>query len=645
MKDLIKKFWPLILPLAMLAGLSGLQYSVLLSGRSCQFLKYFPGCDAAAFSPFILIAVLLLLFCSLIYFYSGIYSKRFAAKEGRADLVCIAVTVFSVLLSLSINQFATGDPEYYFNAGRAVHYGINPYLQEYAGGNQFYSEEKPVMPAGVMYGPLMIRAFAGLHDFSSANIFIFVILLKLLCLIFFLACGWLIYSAVKEFPMVKNISCPIWLLWLAAPLVLFEWLANAHFDGIWLALVLTAYVSAQKRRWQYVWPLLTLAIWLKFVPLLFLPIFVLWWWQETDLKEFKAVRNLLVGALLSLIITIISWWGLWGGLAALKGISVQSKWAAHSIFYSLYYGLAQLIGQANERAYHFILSGGLQLALLLAAFWLMWPLCVKAARILWRKEKFSAAQFSLMAFIGLASYLLLVQKSIWPWYFIWLLPFGIIAWMEIPAKRLKKILAWIGAVPLLFYCLAIIAEASLGLYWFSVYACAILAIYPLYQLIYWRSENYSMPLDKWQIGFAKLARMDLFELLRFAFFKTKSLHFQFIKYFATGLSAFALDMLTLFALKDGLGLTPTWAIVINQILLFNFVFFVNKLWSFKVEGMTHKQMVRYLMVSGFNYLFSVAWMWSFTEHFGFNYLVVRTANIILAVSWNFLLYKFFVYKK
>ena len=59
--------------------------------------------------------------------------------------------------------------------------------------------------------------------------------------------------------------------------------------------------------------------------------------------------------------------------------------------------------------------------------------------------------------------------------------------------------------------------------------------------------------------------------------------------------------------------------------------------------MAHREMVRFLILAGVNYLISVAWMYVFNEKFGINYLLVRLANVALAVAWNFLLYRFWVY--
>ena len=123
-----------------------------------------------------------------------------------------------------------------------------------------------------------------------------------------------------------------------------------------------------------------------------------------------------------------------------------------------------------------------------------------------------------------------------------------------------------------------------------------------------------------------------------------SLRYQFIKYFVTGASAVILDISTLFILKEYFGLRPLIAVVINQIFLLNFVFFINKYWSFKARGTTTTQALRFLCVACLNYSVAVAWMWFFNERVGVNYLITRIMNIAVAVAWNFLLYKYFVYR-
>ncbi|MFA6548266.1 MAG: GtrA family protein [Candidatus Magasanikbacteria bacterium] len=136
-----------------------------------------------------------------------------------------------------------------------------------------------------------------------------------------------------------------------------------------------------------------------------------------------------------------------------------------------------------------------------------------------------------------------------------------------------------------------------------------------------------------------------------------SIRVQFAKYFAIGISAVVLDICTLRFFVIYLKFNPVLAVVANQVLLLNFVFLLNKHWAFGSKGITHQQAIRFYMVAGMNYLIAISWMWFFTnlvnlhqytQYLGISepnyYLVVRTVNVALAVSWNFLLYKFFVYK-
>lgn len=134
--------------------------------------------------------------------------------------------------------------------------------------------------------------------------------------------------------------------------------------------------------------------------------------------------------------------------------------------------------------------------------------------------------------------------------------------------------------------------------------------------------------------------------------KAWSFRAQFAKYFVIGFSAFVLDIATLFLFKEYLHLSAVEAVVLNQALILNYVFFLNKYWTFKVNGVTRAQIIRFYCIAALNYGISVVWMWFFTEHHHvviieparYNYLLFRAVNIALAVAWNFLLYKFWVYK-
>ncbi|MBT3539058.1 GtrA family protein [Candidatus Parcubacteria bacterium] len=124
-----------------------------------------------------------------------------------------------------------------------------------------------------------------------------------------------------------------------------------------------------------------------------------------------------------------------------------------------------------------------------------------------------------------------------------------------------------------------------------------------------------------------------------------SVRHQFAKYFVVGFSGVFLDMGTLILFKEKFGWTPVFAVVINQIFLLTYNFFLNKYWSFRNREMPHKQLVRFLSLAGFNYVFSVIMMYIFSDHFNFDYRLVRIGTIIVMVSWNFFLYKYWVYRE
>lgn len=123
-----------------------------------------------------------------------------------------------------------------------------------------------------------------------------------------------------------------------------------------------------------------------------------------------------------------------------------------------------------------------------------------------------------------------------------------------------------------------------------------------------------------------------------------SLRREFAKYFVIGISAFLADVGSLFVLKQYLHLSPTLSVVVNQPVLIIGVFYANKKWSFNASGLTHLQMIRFLTLAGCNYVISVGWMHLMHDRLSLNYLLARTANIALAVAWNFFLYKYWVYR-
>jgi putative flippase GtrA len=118
---------------------------------------------------------------------------------------------------------------------------------------------------------------------------------------------------------------------------------------------------------------------------------------------------------------------------------------------------------------------------------------------------------------------------------------------------------------------------------------------------------------------------------------------EFAKYFIVGISGVVIDMGLLVLFKEVFAIPPVWAVVIIQLLMIVYIFLLNKYWSFRNKEVDHRQLVRFLILAGFNYLFSVLVMYIFNDLLGFEYKLVRLATIAVMVSWNFFLYKHWVY--
>jgi len=118
---------------------------------------------------------------------------------------------------------------------------------------------------------------------------------------------------------------------------------------------------------------------------------------------------------------------------------------------------------------------------------------------------------------------------------------------------------------------------------------------------------------------------------------------QFVRYFIIGISGVVIDLATFWFLVDILKFGAIYSLMINQVVVFLYAFNLNKRWAFKSLGSTKKEAEKYLFVYLLNYLFAIGWMYVWYDIYDFEPKLVRLVNIALSVSWNFLIYKYFVY--
>lgn len=120
---------------------------------------------------------------------------------------------------------------------------------------------------------------------------------------------------------------------------------------------------------------------------------------------------------------------------------------------------------------------------------------------------------------------------------------------------------------------------------------------------------------------------------------------QIVKYITVGLSSAFIDLFLLIMLREKANFTPVLAVATNQIIVICYNFLLNKYWSFETKKEPLRQFSRYAVLVVFNYFSSIILMYLFYNVIGINYKIVRIASIAMLFSFNFVAYKYWVYKE
>jgi putative flippase GtrA len=118
----------------------------------------------------------------------------------------------------------------------------------------------------------------------------------------------------------------------------------------------------------------------------------------------------------------------------------------------------------------------------------------------------------------------------------------------------------------------------------------------------------------------------------------------FVRYVAIGGTTFALDFFILVGLHGGLGVNLVVATTISYWVSIAFNFLANRFWTFGVTE-THiiKHLTAYMILLGFNYLFTISFM-AVATHAGMHYTVAKILAVAIQISWTYFAYKRYVFK-
>lgn len=462
--------------------------------KGCFFINYWPFCGIEENPQNYLSGIFVAIIFSFLVFSGFYFWKIIFNKTEITKNFLIAIPIVFIFFSIILLPFTSSDVSYYFSAGKAAADGLNPYTENWKIENGFLRQSLSSAVSGFMYGPLSLQLFKIFYNFSNGNVISFVFYWKLFMAVVFMLVGILVYSLVRR-EGGETDKKMFYIFFLSQPLFLWEWIGNGHFDGLWLIFLLLAFILAYLDKWWFVLISLTIGIWIKFIPVFALPWFVLWWWQGVDKNNWtKKFLEIVCGIAASLAITYFSWIHLWQGAETLKPILLQSKWAVQSIFAIVYYSLRPLFVFVFENNAHYILTRLVHLLLLLLVVYFIWPYLKNIYLIILKKIKWSEIKYLNAIFVSLLIYLLVWQKSLWPWYLTWLTPIGLIVYFKSNNKYLKNILIWISLAPLFFYVPWMMAEGNPepANLWFFSYSILLIVAYPLFELFKWRKSGYEL---------------------------------------------------------------------------------------------------------------------------------------------------------
>lgn len=115
------------------------------------------------------------------------------------------------------------------------------------------------------------------------------------------------------------------------------------------------------------------------------------------------------------------------------------------------------------------------------------------------------------------------------------------------------------------------------------------------------------------------------------------------KYLISGFSAFGVDWFVYFAATRAFHFDEFSSNVVSVLSGATFAFLANKFWSFSSRTNTAQQTKRFAALFVFNYLFQQVGFYAAINYLGLHDLFAKVILVGMMVSWNFIIYKYWVY--
>jgi putative flippase GtrA len=118
-----------------------------------------------------------------------------------------------------------------------------------------------------------------------------------------------------------------------------------------------------------------------------------------------------------------------------------------------------------------------------------------------------------------------------------------------------------------------------------------------------------------------------------------------VRYILVGGSTFVLDLGLLILLKEKAGFSLALATSIAYWVAIIYNFILNRYWTFSVSEREnlHRHILNYLVLLGFNYLFTVLFVSIVGRHIYFG--LAKAIAVIIQTTWTYFVYKNYIFVK
>ena len=314
--------------------------------------------------------------------------------------------------------FATMDPFYYFGLAQAQGSGQNPYLDFFFRINPFASSYSLVrIEGGTMYQPLWLLWNKHLTSLAGGSILKAIFLYKTNMLIFHLANAWLVRKISEEIRTPNPGRTAM--LYLMNPLLLFEFLGQAHFDGMMIFFAFLSLWATLKKRCLNAGLTLGLALSIKSSAALLVPFLLAKIYLDSSRKILRPLGTLAI----CLLVAGAFYWPYWEGMKIFDALRLQSKWIINTPFSGIYH-MGVLLREGFSLSF--------SLKTLSRSLSILFGLCFLFfyrgyLRTYWRNAGNLSSLFWIESIA--AAYFLFIAvflRSFWPWYASWVFSFSVL---------------------------------------------------------------------------------------------------------------------------------------------------------------------------------------------------------------------------